>query len=115
METPFDPSNPCNHCQPSKTSLHAFPRLFTSMDGISFHIPPELIPSHAKPGKDDITGYFQNTWFHTDQSYLRSEFECIQGQVPLYDVNAGDATLCILEGSHQHHAVPRTIWYDRNR
>ena len=29
---------------------------------------------------------------------------CSQGFVNLYDVNEGDATLTILEGSDQHHA-----------
>jgi hypothetical protein len=48
-------------------------------------------------------GYFRHTWYHTDQNYYRNEFECIQGQVNLFDVDEGDATLMVLEKSHQYH------------
>jgi hypothetical protein len=48
-------------------------------------------------------GYFRNTWFHTDQNYYRNNLECIQGQVNLFDVDEGDATLMVLEKSHQYH------------
>lgn len=42
-------------------------------------------------------------WFHTDQSYLRNGFECIQSWVTAQDVKKGDATLAVLEGSHNLH------------
>ena len=68
--------------------------LLTSFDGASFHMPPETTG----------TGWFRgNKWLHTDQSYTRNGFECIQSWVTGYDVNQGDATLLFLEGSHKHH------------
>jgi hypothetical protein len=45
-----------------------------------------------------------NTWYHTDQSFARNEFECVQSWVTGLDVNEGDATLAFLEGSNQFHA-----------
>ena len=69
--------------------------LLVSFDGASFHFPPEKTKK----------GWFRgNNWLHTDQSYLRNEFECIQSWVTAYDVNEGDATLTLLEKSHQYHA-----------
>lgn len=79
------------------------PELLVSMDGMAYHVPPELVVD-AKGREGSPYGWFKYTWFHTDQSFLRSELECIQGQVVAFDVNPGDATLCILEGSHNHHA-----------
>lgn len=68
--------------------------LITSFDGASFHFPPEVTKS----------GYFRgNSWLHTDQSYTRPLFECIQSWVTALDVNEGDATLTFLEGSHKFH------------
>lgn len=68
--------------------------LLVSFDGVSFHLPPEI----TKRG-----WYRGNKWFHTDQSYMRPEFECVQSFVTLRDINVGDATLAIMEGSHNHH------------
>lgn len=68
--------------------------LLVSFDGASFHFPPE------KTKKGWFSG---NTWFHTDQSYTRNDFECIQSWVTAFDVNEGDATLTFLEGSHRYH------------
>ena len=67
--------------------------LLVSFDGASFHMPQE------------ITGYgeFKNEWYHTDQSYTRNNFECVQSWVTAYDVNENDATLSILEGSNKYH------------
>lgn len=70
--------------------------LLTSFDGASFHMPPETTGSGWFRGK---------SWLHTDQSYLRNGFECIQGWVTAYDVNPGDATLTFLEGSHKYHSA----------
>ena len=67
--------------------------LLVSFDGISFHLPPEITNR----------GWFRNVWHHTDQSYLRPDFECVQGFVTLRDINPGDATLSFLEGSHKYH------------
>ena len=68
--------------------------LITSFDGASFHMPPETTG----------TGWFRGkSWLHTDQSYLRNSFECIQSWITAYDVNPGDATLTFLEGSHGYH------------
>ena len=68
--------------------------LLVSFDGASFSLPPEA----TKRG-----WYRGHKWLHTDQSYARNDFECIQSWVTAYDVNDGDATLTFLEGSHQYH------------
>lgn len=63
--------------------------LLVSFDGISFHL-----------GK--LKGKYKK-WYHVDQSYTNSEFECIQGWLTLYDVKEDDATLAYLSKSHQYH------------
>ena len=68
--------------------------LLTSFDGAAFHFPPE----------ETNRGWYRKTWYHTDQSYLRPDFECIQSWVTAYDVSEGDATLAFMEKSNQHHA-----------
>lgn len=67
--------------------------LVTSFDGLSIHLPPEITNK----------GWFRNSVLHTDQSYTRPEFECIQSWVTAYDVNEGDATLTFLESSNLYH------------
>ena len=68
--------------------------LISSFDAISFHLPPEITKSAFYDGKD---------WFHMDQALNRNGFDCVQGLISAYDVNEGDSTLCILEGSHKYH------------
>lgn len=68
--------------------------LLVSFDAISYHMPPEITKLGWYKGKD---------WFHTDQSYLNSDFKCVQAWVTGFDVNEGDATLSILESSHDYH------------
>jgi hypothetical protein len=69
--------------------------LLVSFDGLSFGVPPEITNR----------GWYRNhTWYHSDQSFTRNNFECIQGWVTGYDVNEGDATLAFYEGSHKYHA-----------
>ena len=68
--------------------------LLTSFDGLSFHLPHEVTKR----------GYYRNNqWLHTDQSFTRNDFECVQSWITAYDVNEGDATLTFLEGSHKVH------------
>ncbi len=67
--------------------------LLVSFDGLSFHLPPE------KTKKDPS----DKTWYHTDQSYQRNDFECVQSWITGLDVNQGDATLGFLEGSNNYH------------
>lgn len=67
--------------------------LLVSFDGLSFHPPPEIT------GK----GFYKNAWLHTDQSYTRNEFECVQSWISCLDVEEGDATLFLLEGSNGLH------------
>lgn len=67
--------------------------LLTSFDGASFHFPPE----------ETNRGWYRKTWYHTDQSYFRPDFECIQSWITAYDVNDGDATLAFMEGSNNYH------------
>ena len=69
--------------------------LIVSFDGASFHFPPETTK---------IGWYKGNSWFHTDQSFTRNNFECIQSWVTANDVNKDDATLVILESSHKYHS-----------
>jgi hypothetical protein len=76
--------------------------LLVSFDAASFHIPPEVTNRgwlQTTPfNKGQIRG-----WLHTDQSYTRNNFECVQTWVTALDVNEGDATLTFLEGSHAYH------------
>lgn len=67
--------------------------LLVSFDGASFHFPPE----------DTNRGWYRKTWYHTDQSYLRPEFECLQSWITGLDVEEGDATLAFMEGSNKYH------------
>ncbi len=69
--------------------------LLVSFDGTSFHFPPEK------------TGYGwvnpTKSWLHSDQSYKRNGFECMQSWITANDVEEGDATLTVLEGSNRFH------------
>lgn len=68
--------------------------LLVSFDGIAFGIPPEV--TNRGWNKN-------NTWYHTDQSYIRNNFECVQSWITAFDVNEGDATLGFMEGSNIFH------------
>ena len=86
--------------------------LLVSFDGASFNIPPEQTSK----------GWHKNTWYHSDQSYTRNNFECIQSWVTGIDVNEGDATLAIMEGSNKYHEefskhfniTDKSDWYKLN-
>jgi ectoine hydroxylase-related dioxygenase (phytanoyl-CoA dioxygenase family) len=68
--------------------------LLVSFDGASFQMPPEITKF----------GWYENTdWLHTDQSYVRNNFECVQSWVTGFEVNEDDGTLTILEGSNKYH------------
>ena len=87
--------------------------LLVSFDGLSFNVPPE----YTKRGWNR-----NHTWFHTDQSYTRRGFECIQSWVTGFDVNEGDATLAFMEGSNKYHlefaeqfgVTEKKDWYKLN-
>jgi len=68
--------------------------LLTSFDGLSFSFPPEVTNR----------GWRRKPWYHTDQSYTRPEFQCVQSYVTGLDIEEGDATLSVFEGSHLFHA-----------
>ena len=68
--------------------------LLVSFDGLSFHLPPEI----TKRGWNK-----NNLWLHCDQSYTQNDFKNAQSWVTGTNVNEGDATLAILEGSHKYH------------
>jgi hypothetical protein len=68
--------------------------LYVSFDGLSFHLPPEI----TKRGWNR-----DNIWYHTDQSFTRNNFECVQSWITGIDVNEGDATLAFMEGSNKFH------------
>ncbi len=67
--------------------------LLVSFDGAGFGMAPELT------GR----GWFRKSWFHTDQSFTRNDFECVQSWVTALDVKQGDASLAFYEGSHKYH------------
>ena len=67
--------------------------LLVSFDGLSFQLPPE----------ETNKGFFRQPWYHTDQSYIKNDFLCVQSWISALDVNEGDATLMILEGSNKYH------------
>lgn len=68
--------------------------LLVSFDGLSFNLPPET----TKRGWNK-----QNTWLHTDQSFINNSFRCIQSWITALDVNEGDATLAFMESSNKYH------------
>lgn len=72
-----------------------YPRdLLVSFDGFSFHLPPEVTNR----------GYNRNnTWYHTDQSYSRNDFEIVQSWITGLDVTNGDATIGFMESSNSYH------------
>ena len=88
--------------------------LLVSFDGLSFNLPPEI----TKKGWNR-----NNTWYHTDQSFLTPEFKCIQSWVTGLDINEGDATLSFMESSNKYHEVfknnynitNKDNWYKLNK
>jgi ectoine hydroxylase-related dioxygenase (phytanoyl-CoA dioxygenase family) len=86
--------------------------LLVSFDGFSFGLPPE----ETKKG-------WCGTWYHTDQSFMRPEFECIQSWVTGLDVAKGDATLGFMEASNTYHeefaetfgVTSKHDWYKLNK
>jgi len=69
--------------------------LLASFDGLGFNLPPEVTNKGWNRNK---------TWFHSDQSFLKKDFECYQSWITALDVNEGDATLAFIEKSHLYHA-----------
>jgi ectoine hydroxylase-related dioxygenase (phytanoyl-CoA dioxygenase family) len=55
------------------------------------------------PPEETGFGWHKNMWLHSDQSFTRPGFDCVQSWVTARDVHDGDATLVVLEGSHLHH------------
>lgn len=88
--------------------------LLVSFDGSSFHLPPETTNRGWNRN---------NTWYHTDQSFTRNDFECAQSFVTLNDINVGDGTLAFMEGSHKYHQdaankfklEEKSDWYKLNK
>ena len=84
--------------------------MLVSFDGFSFSVPHEVT---------NRGWYRKRTWYHSDQSFTRNDFECIQGWITGLDVNEGDATLTFYEGSHKYHkefadefkVTDRRDWY----
>jgi len=89
--------------------------LLCSMDATSMGV-VHLVPERP-------TGFERgNVWLHSDQAPTRSDFECVQGWVTGENVEAGDATLRVLPGSHKllgqfaaENGVTETAdWYKLN-
>jgi len=68
--------------------------LLVSFDALSMHLDPAITNKGSNKG---------NTWYHTDQSYFTPEFKCVQSFITGLDIENGDATLSIMEGSHKFH------------
>lgn len=52
----------------------------------------------------NITGQLEKKyWWHTDQSFLKTGRQCIQGFINLEKSQKGDACFCAIEGSHNYH------------
>jgi len=68
--------------------------LLTSFDGLSFSFPPEVTNR----------GWHRKTWYHSDQTFTKPDFQCVQSYVTGFDIEEGDATLSVYEGSHLFHA-----------
>jgi hypothetical protein len=88
--------------------------LLVSFDGLSFNPPPE----------ETNRGWNRNnTWFHSDQSFQRNDFECVQSWITALDVEEGDATLAFYEKSHKYHKdfkemysiESKNDWYKLNK
>jgi Phytanoyl-CoA dioxygenase (PhyH) len=88
--------------------------LLVSFDGLSFNLPPEVTKKGWNRG---------NTWYHTDQSFTKSEFSCVQSFVTGLDIDEYDATLSFMEGSNKYHdefreafnVTDKTNWYKLTR
>lgn len=84
--------------------------LLVSFDGLSFNPPPE---------RTNRGWNRKNTWYHTDQSFTRNDFECVQSWVTGLDIEKGDATLSFYRGSNRLHKEfaaffnksDKTNWY----
>lgn len=66
--------------------------LLVSFDGTSIALP------HETTNKGHFVGKHM---YHLDQRLSLPTFQCMQSWVTAYDVNPGDATLSVLEGSHK--------------
>lgn len=80
--------------------------LLVSFDGLSFHLPPEVTKRGWNRG---------NTWYHTDQSFMNSEFSCVQSFVTGLDIDEYDATLSFMEGSNKYHDEFRDTYNITNK
>ena len=70
--------------------------LLVSFDGVNVSLGP--IMSGRK------RGFFRgNSWLHTDQQLCDSSFKCVQSWITANPIEAGDATLRFLSGSHLFH------------
>ena len=67
--------------------------LLVSFDALSFNLPPEI----TKKG-------WNNTWYHTDQSFMNDGLKCVQSFITGLDINDYDATLSFMEGSNKYHS-----------
>jgi hypothetical protein len=72
--------------------------LLVSFDGLSISLPPEFTLFGWQEDQDDPM------WLHTDQSFTRNEFECVQSFFTPYEVREKDATFVFLEKSHLYHS-----------
>ncbi len=74
--------------------------LLVSFDGASIHLPPEVTKK----------GHFHKMWLHTDQSYQRNDFECVQSWVTAKEVRDDDASLIVMPKSHLLHREVATAF-----
>lgn len=91
--------------------------LLTSFDAVSISLPPETTgegfsKDNSRRDENGRWSVARDEWFHSDTSYCYQrrgkelsdkDIRCYQGWFTPIDVNEGDATLCVLVGSHNYH------------
>jgi hypothetical protein len=80
--------------------------LLVSFDGLSFHLPHEVTKRGWNRG---------NTWYHTDQSFTKPNFECIQSFITGLEIHENDATLSFYEGSNNYHSEFRDAYQIKDK
>jgi len=76
--------------------------LLASFDGSTFSIPNNAVTQEGSQRHNRKVDEAKAPWYHLDQSLSRPEFETVQSWVNAYETRDNDATLAILEGSHQY-------------
>lgn len=79
-----------------------------SYDGVSFGLAPEVTG----------IGWHHSNWLHLDQGWGKVSYRrnAVQSWVTAYDIDEGDGTLQVLEGSHKlHKKFARKFGYENHK